>query len=80
MSFPKEDGICIGLEELNSTEKNVMQFPYYECAGYLIPKDWCVVASLTSVHMDDMIYENPFEFDPWRWEVSNQTTKPICRH
>ncbi|XP_057417005.1 3-epi-6-deoxocathasterone 23-monooxygenase CYP90C1-like isoform X2 [Lotus japonicus] len=37
--------------------------------GYLIPKDWCVVASLTSVHMDDMIYENPFEFDPWRWEL-----------
>ncbi|TKY55864.1 3-epi-6-deoxocathasterone 23-monooxygenase [Spatholobus suberectus] len=36
--------------------------------GYLIPKDWCVVASLTSVHMDGMNYENPFEFDPGRWE------------
>lgn len=36
--------------------------------GYLIPKDWCVVASLTSVHLDGMNYENPFEFDPWRWE------------
>ncbi|XP_027347326.1 3-epi-6-deoxocathasterone 23-monooxygenase CYP90C1-like [Abrus precatorius] len=36
--------------------------------GYLIPKDWCVVASLTSVHLDGMNYENPLEFDPWRWE------------
>jgi cytochrome P450 len=38
-------------------------------AGYLIPKDWCVMASLTSVHMDEKNYENPFKFDPWRWEV-----------
>jgi 3-epi-6-deoxocathasterone 23-monooxygenase len=37
--------------------------------GYLIPKDWCVMASLTSVHMDEKNYENPFKFDPWRWEV-----------
>ncbi|MCH94682.1 3-epi-6-deoxocathasterone 23-monooxygenase-like [Trifolium medium] len=42
--------------------------------GYLIPKDWCVVASLTSVHLDGMNYEKPFEFDPWRWEVSNQAS------
>lgn len=49
-----------------------MWFHYFEkYAGYLIPKDWCVVASLTSVHLDGINYENPFEFDPWRWEVSN---------
>lgn len=36
--------------------------------GYLIPKDWCVVASLASVHLDGVNYENPFKFDPWRWE------------
>ncbi|XP_022638447.1 3-epi-6-deoxocathasterone 23-monooxygenase isoform X2 [Vigna radiata var. radiata] len=39
-----------------------------EIKGYLIPKDWCVVASLTSVHMDEMNYEKAFKFDPWRWE------------
>lgn len=49
-----------------------MQFNYFGCVGYLIPKDWCVVASLTSVHMDGMNYENPFEFNPGRWEVSKQ--------
>ena len=47
-----------------------MRFHYCENAGYLIPKDWCVVASLTSVHMDGMNYEDPFKFDPSRWEVS----------
>lgn len=36
--------------------------------GHLIPKGWCVLASLTSVHMDEENYENPYEFDPWRWE------------
>lgn len=39
-----------------------------EIKGYLIPKDWGVMASLTSVHMDSKIYENPYKFDPWRWE------------
>ncbi|KAI3813577.1 hypothetical protein L1987_18304 [Smallanthus sonchifolius] len=39
-----------------------------EIDGYLIPKGWCVLASLTSVHMDEENYENPDEFDPWRWE------------
>lgn len=39
-----------------------------EIDGYLIPKGWCVVASFTSVHMDEEIYKNPYQFDPWRWE------------
>lgn len=39
-----------------------------EIKGYLIPKGWCVLASLTSIHMDDQNYENPYNFDPWRWE------------
>ncbi|KAK7262914.1 hypothetical protein RJT34_30495 [Clitoria ternatea] len=49
-----------------------------EIKGYLIPKDWCVVASLTSVHMDGMNYENPFEFDPWRWEKIGAGSNNIC--
>ncbi|KAL8123758.1 hypothetical protein AgCh_011668 [Apium graveolens] len=39
-----------------------------EIKGFLIPKDWCVMTSFTSVHMDDKNYENPYQFDPWRWE------------
>ncbi|KAL6274023.1 hypothetical protein ACE6H2_024715 [Prunus campanulata] len=39
-----------------------------EIKGYLIPQGWCVLASLTSVHMDEENYENPYQFDPWRWE------------
>ncbi|KAK2408962.1 cytochrome P450 90A1 [Trifolium repens] len=46
--------------------------------GYLIPKDWCVVASLTSVHLDGMNYEKPFEFDPWRWEKIKAGTRNNC--
>ncbi|CAI8609071.1 unnamed protein product [Vicia faba] len=46
--------------------------------GYLIPKDWCVVASLTSVHLDGINYEKPFEFDPWRWEKIEGGTRNNC--
>ncbi|RAL52542.1 hypothetical protein DM860_017236 [Cuscuta australis] len=36
--------------------------------GHLIPEGWCVLASLISVHMDEENYENPYDFNPWRWE------------
>ncbi|CAO2830536.1 unnamed protein product [Amaranthus hypochondriacus] len=39
-----------------------------EIKGYLIPKGWCVLASLTSIHMDEQNYDNPYQFNPWRWE------------
>ncbi|KAK9061180.1 hypothetical protein SSX86_018360 [Deinandra increscens subsp. villosa] len=46
-----------------------------EINDYLIPKGWCVLASLTSVHMDEENYENPDEFDPWRWEKTGVSVK-----
>ncbi|XP_044497752.1 3-epi-6-deoxocathasterone 23-monooxygenase CYP90C1-like [Mangifera indica] len=39
-----------------------------EIKGHLIPEGWCVLASFISVHMDEENYENPYHFDPWRWE------------
>ncbi|GJR74246.1 chaperonin CPN60/TCP-1 [Tanacetum coccineum] len=39
-----------------------------EIKSYLIPKGWCVLASLTCVHMDEENYEYSDKFDPWRWE------------
>ncbi|XP_010531063.1 PREDICTED: 3-epi-6-deoxocathasterone 23-monooxygenase [Tarenaya hassleriana] len=44
-----------------------------EIKGYMIPEGWCVLASFISVHMDEDIYENPFQFDPWRWDRMNGT-------
>ncbi|KAH7519975.1 hypothetical protein FEM48_Zijuj08G0094500 [Ziziphus jujuba var. spinosa] len=38
-----------------------------EIKGFFIPKGWCILASFTSIHMDEENYENPYEFDPWRW-------------
>lgn len=35
---------------------------------YLIPEGWGVMASFTSIHMDEENYENPYQFNPWRWE------------
>ncbi|GAA0154018.1 oxygenase [Lithospermum erythrorhizon] len=40
---------------------------------HLIPKGYSVLASFSSVHMDDQNYENPYEFNPWRWEKTGST-------
>lgn len=41
-----------------------------EIKGYLIPKGWCALAYFRSVHLDDNLYDFPFQFNPWRWQVS----------
>ncbi|XAR73822.1 3-epi-6-deoxocathasterone 23-monooxygenase [Bertholletia excelsa] len=48
-----------------------------EIKGYLIPKEWCILASFSSVHMDEENYENPYEFDPWRWEKKGASVNCI---
>uniref|UniRef100_A0A2P2MPX2 22alpha-hydroxysteroid 23-monooxygenase n=1 Tax=Rhizophora mucronata TaxID=61149 RepID=A0A2P2MPX2_RHIMU len=49
-----------------------------EIKGNLIPKGWCVLASFTSVHMNDENYHNPYEFDPWRWEKTGGAVMSNC--
>lgn len=52
-----------------------------EIKDYLIPKGWCILASLSSVHLNEENYENPYHFDPWRWEkigaVANHIFTPF---
>lgn len=38
-------------------------------AGYTIPAGWIVAVAPSVVHYNSEIYENPLEFNPWRWEV-----------
>lgn len=37
--------------------------------GYMIPKGWCVFTYFRSVHLDEQLYEEPYKFNPWRWQV-----------
>ncbi|CAE6072460.1 unnamed protein product [Arabidopsis arenosa] len=37
-------------------------------ARYTIPAGWIAAVVPSAVHYDPAIYENPFEFNPWRWE------------
>uniref|UniRef100_A0A1J3GBD9 Cytochrome P450 708A2 n=1 Tax=Noccaea caerulescens TaxID=107243 RepID=A0A1J3GBD9_NOCCA len=39
-----------------------------EIKGYTIPAGWIVGVAPAAVHYDPEIYENPFEFNPWRWK------------
>ncbi|XP_058069215.1 cytochrome P450 90D2 isoform X1 [Magnolia sinica] len=36
--------------------------------GYTIPKGWCVFTYFRSVHLDERLYEDPYQFNPWRWQ------------
>ncbi|XP_073317403.1 3-epi-6-deoxocathasterone 23-monooxygenase CYP90D1 [Primulina huaijiensis] len=38
-----------------------------EIKGYHIPKGYCVLSYFRSVHLDDSLYESPYQFNPWRW-------------
>ncbi|KAG8659968.1 3-epi-6-deoxocathasterone 23-monooxygenase CYP90C1 [Manihot esculenta] len=49
-----------------------------EIKGKLIPQGWCVLASFTSVHMDKENYDNPYQFDPWRWEKTGGASVNNC--
>ncbi|PSR96162.1 3-epi-6-deoxocathasterone 23-monooxygenase [Actinidia chinensis var. chinensis] len=39
-----------------------------EIKGYLIPKGWCVLTYFRSVHLDESLYDWPYQFNPWRWQ------------
>ncbi|XP_021766084.1 cytochrome P450 87A3-like [Chenopodium quinoa] len=36
--------------------------------GYTIPAGWAVMVCPPAVHLNPDIYENPLDFNPWRWE------------
>ncbi|CAF2079092.1 unnamed protein product [Brassica oleracea var. botrytis] len=45
-----------------------------EVKGYVIPKGWCFLAYLRSVHLDKLYYESPYKFNPWRWQERDMST------
>lgn len=36
--------------------------------GYDIPCGWKVLPVFTAVHLDPLLYEDPQQFNPWRWQ------------
>ncbi|KAI7985913.1 3-epi-6-deoxocathasterone 23-monooxygenase CYP90D1 [Camellia lanceoleosa] len=51
-----------------------------EIKGYLIPKGWCVFTYFRSVHLDENLYDWPYQFNPWRWqdkEMNNCSFTPF---
>ncbi|XVE73917.1 hypothetical protein DITRI_Ditri11bG0157200 [Diplodiscus trichospermus] len=39
-----------------------------EIKGYTVPAGWRVMVVPAAVHLNTDKYENPFQFNPWRWE------------
>ncbi|XXG64240.1 hypothetical protein AAC387_Pa05g2240 [Persea americana] len=42
--------------------------------GYMIPEGWCVFTYFRSVHLDEQLYEEPYKFNPWRWQETDMGT------
>ncbi|CDP14032.1 unnamed protein product [Coffea canephora] len=48
--------------------------------GYTIPKGWKVFASLRAVHLNQEYFKDARSFNPWRWQINNNTpgaTSPL---
>jgi len=43
-----------------------------EVRGLFIPKGWCVFMYFRSVHLDESHYDDPNQFNPWRWKVGSE--------
>lgn len=39
--------------------------------GYDIPSGWKVLPVIAAVHLDSSLFDQPQEFNPWRWQNSN---------
>ncbi|KAK1323229.1 Cytochrome P450 90B1 [Acorus calamus] len=41
--------------------------------GYDIPCGWKVLPVFTAVHLDESIYKDPQQFNPWRWQKNSSS-------
>ncbi|KAL8141661.1 hypothetical protein V2J09_014693 [Rumex salicifolius] len=39
--------------------------------GYTIPKGWRVMVCPPAIHLNPSVYEDPLQFNPWRWKGGN---------
>ncbi|RYQ80231.1 hypothetical protein Ahy_Scaffold1g106775 isoform E [Arachis hypogaea] len=42
--------------------------------GYDIPCGWKVLPVIAAVHLDPSLFDQPQQFNPWRWQNNNTTT------
>jgi cytochrome P450 len=45
-------------------------FTFVIIEGIDIPSGWKILPVLAAVHLDPSVYEDPQQFNPWRWQVS----------
>uniref|UniRef100_J3N7C5 Cytochrome P450 n=1 Tax=Oryza brachyantha TaxID=4533 RepID=J3N7C5_ORYBR len=43
--------------------------------GYTIPAGWLVMISPMAVHLNPKLFEDPLEFNPWRWTDEEKRTE-----
>jgi len=42
--------------------------------GYDIPRGWKILPVLAAVHLDSSLYEDPNQFNPWRWKSNTPSS------
>lgn len=48
-----------------------------EIKGFVVPKGWKLLVFLMGAHLDATTYNEPRNFDPWRWQDSSSESKFI---
>ncbi|XP_026657243.2 cytochrome P450 90B2-like isoform X2 [Phoenix dactylifera] len=48
--------------------RKVLQDVRYK--GYDIPCGWKILPVFAAVHLDSSLYDDPHQFNPWRWQIS----------
>ncbi|OAY71843.1 Cytochrome P450 90B1, partial [Ananas comosus] len=48
---------------------------YFLAHYYVIPQGTGVIVHLAAAHLDESVFEDPYEFNPWRWETLSDTKK-----
>ncbi|KAL6505661.1 hypothetical protein OROHE_023040 [Orobanche hederae] len=46
--------------------------------GYLVPKGWKIYVYTREINYDPILYQEPLEFNPWRWLDKNLETHNYC--
>ncbi|XP_038990056.1 cytochrome P450 90B2-like isoform X2 [Phoenix dactylifera] len=57
---------------------NVVRFVHrkvlhdFRYKGYDIPRGWKILPVFAAVHLDSSLYDDPHQFNPWRWQICLQ--------
>jgi len=70
----KEEGLSVIVKGKGARIPKPYMFIENVCLclkGYDIPRGWKVLPVISAAHFDPQHYDQPHQFNPWRWQVTS---------